>query len=282
MTTPRPRRSRHDAGSSTSRAGRRAPAPRRAATTNSRWVRPPARLSEPWARNRPRSQADPAVLGRGVPVEGRRWPAPSVGRAGDAAIAPESAASEAVALGDPADARAEPGGLGPRGRRPAPGRCAASSARRAATRSRSEPRSRSGASARRATGRCASAGLALDEPDDRGREPGRVVVMGVRRGRRRRRGRGAARLGHDGGQRRRTGSAGQSLGAARPEVGCWRGRRRRCRRRCGRRAPRRGRRGRSRSSRRAGSRRCRRRRGAPATPRPRRGSPAAGGSAAGS
>ena len=57
VTTPRPRRRRHDAGRpmSASRATRAGASS--GGTTNSRWVRPPARLSEPRARNRPRSQA---------------------------------------------------------------------------------------------------------------------------------------------------------------------------------------------------------------------------------
>ena len=38
-------------------------------TTNSRWARPAERLSDPRARNRPRSQASPAVLGRRRPVQ---------------------------------------------------------------------------------------------------------------------------------------------------------------------------------------------------------------------
>ena len=67
-TSRPPRRSsrsrrRDPAGSATTpagrcrRAGRPAPGPRPGDTTNSRWVRPPARLSEPCARKRPRSQA---------------------------------------------------------------------------------------------------------------------------------------------------------------------------------------------------------------------------------
>ena len=50
---------------------------RRPATTNSRCVRPPDRLSEPRARNRPRSQASRQCSGDGGPVEGgdRRRPA---------------------------------------------------------------------------------------------------------------------------------------------------------------------------------------------------------------
>ena len=60
------------------RAARRGPAPPRAATTNSRWVRPPARLSEPRARKRPRSQANRQCSAAARPVERRRWPASSV------------------------------------------------------------------------------------------------------------------------------------------------------------------------------------------------------------
>ena len=106
-------------------------------------VRPAvARLSEPRARNRPRSQADPAVLGGRRPVERRRRRPDAAGRgrqragrparrprpAGPRAGRPPARASQTRP--SPADSAA--------GRTPAPGRSAASSARSAVTRSRSE------------------------------------------------------------------------------------------------------------------------------------------------
>ena len=70
VTTPRPRRSRQEAGSPRSPRRRARTAASSAPTTNSRWVRPAARLSDPWARKRPRKIRGPAVLGRARPVEG--------------------------------------------------------------------------------------------------------------------------------------------------------------------------------------------------------------------
>ena len=57
VTTPRPRRIRHEAGRPTVPSQLASRWASSAATRNSRWVRPPDRLSEPWARKRPRNQA---------------------------------------------------------------------------------------------------------------------------------------------------------------------------------------------------------------------------------
>ena len=72
VTTPRPRRIRQDAGSSMSAEPRGQDGASSGSTTNSRWVRPPARLSDPRARNRPRSQAVRQWSAAVVPVEGVR------------------------------------------------------------------------------------------------------------------------------------------------------------------------------------------------------------------
>ena len=117
------------------RAGRRGPAPRPAATTNSRCVRPPARLSEPRARNRPRShairQCSAAASqsnGRRAGPSSRRRPAP--GRQPDARAARPTPRAPVGARPEPATSARRSHGRD--------GSIAASSARRAATRSRSE------------------------------------------------------------------------------------------------------------------------------------------------
>ena len=151
------------------RAGLQARAPRPAATTNSRCVRPPARLSEPRARNRPRSQA------------ARQWSAAD-GPGERAAVAPVALAPTEPD-GEPRDGRLAP--------HPPPtpgpaasaarshvrdGSIAASSSRRAVTRSRStrlivRPSGPRTVGARR--------GSRSSRPEQRDRQPGRVVVVRV-------------------------------------------------------------------------------------------------------
>ena len=132
VTTPRPRRIRHDAGRSISARRAARIGASAGSTTNSRCVRPPARLSEPRDRNRPRSQAV------------RQWSA-----ACDQSKRLERVIVELVAEphGKPGDRALAGGPLG--AARPSPtasatrshgrdGSMAASSARSASTRSRSE------------------------------------------------------------------------------------------------------------------------------------------------
>ena len=114
-TTPAARRS-------SSRRGEDA-APRPASTTNSRWVRPPARLSEPRARNRPRSQAIRQCSADGVPVERtRRRRAPVAGGRRDRAAAPSRTSQprdrRVGRPSRPRPASREPGRLGPPVARP--------------------------------------------------------------------------------------------------------------------------------------------------------------------
>ena len=272
VTTPRPRRSRHAAGSS-SRSRRAARSGASAAgTTNSRWVRPPARLSEPRARNRPRryairqcSAATSQSNGSGEldPVAERRRAAPLPQpdrQPRDGPLARRPARRQPRRLGPPVarPRRVDRGELGAQGRDEValrPGHARVTTRRR--------PGSGRSGDVRAAP----AAALAVVELQERRGEPGGIVVVAVlgiddvleREPRRRdRRGRPA--------QPDRLGAVARPARA--PRTGC-------CARtdvddarsRRGRRAPRRGRRGRSRSSRPAGSRRCRRRRGAPATPR---------------
>ena len=187
------------------RAGERpGPAPRPSDTTNSRWVRPPARLSDPWARNRPRSQAErqwsaarsqskPPMAGSSVVVRRRRTASRAAGPSRATASAPRPAASAARS-----QARA--------------GSMPASSARRAATRSRSDR-----LTSRAAThGSATAAALALERPQDRVGQPRRVVVVGVGRIDDILEDRGAATGWTAGGQRRFTCSARQPVGVVAP------------------------------------------------------------------
>ena len=248
---PRSSRSRRpDPGASaTTRAGRcRRAAPARTgassgATTNSRWVRPPARLSEPRARNRPRSQAVAAVVGGGRPVRtrrdrGRRSPSRRLKvRIVAAASQPDGQAGDGSV---PMRRRPRAGARGPAPRptrsQAASGSMAASSARRAVTRSRSE-RDMSGRHAVRPTARRRDAALAVEDPEERLGQARRVVVVGVVRDRRRRRARAAGR-----GRPPAASGAGPARPSSPPapgrRTGCWPRRRRRCPASCGRRAPR--------------------------------------------
>ena len=131
VTTPRPRRSRHETGSPKSVSRAASSGASSGSTTNSRWVRPPARLSEPRARNRPRSQAARQWSAAGSPGRTARAGAPRPRAAGGGAASratdasrPVGAGPEAVDLGDAVAGR--------------DGSIAASSSRRAVTRSRSD------------------------------------------------------------------------------------------------------------------------------------------------
>ena len=244
---------------------RRGPAPRPGATTNSRWVRPPARLSEPRARNRPRSQA------------ARQWSAATSQSNADRAGCARRPRRRSRTASRATDA-SRPIGVGARARPTSAtrshgrdGSMAASSSRSAVTRSRSERRhvrrvrldGPAGVRRRAPTSRSSARMTAVGQA-------GRVVMVGVRR---------VDDVVEDeprrpaataGGQRRldRLGGASRTSPdpRVRPRTGCWRGRRRRVRARCGRPAPRRARPGRSRSSRPPGSRRCRRRSAARSPP----------------
>ena len=131
---------------------RRGPAPRRAATTNSRWVRPPARLSEPRARNRPRSQAVRQWSAARRPVERARSTLVVAARAGGRRAGPPTPrgprrravapSPEADRLGDAVarPRRVDRGQLGPQRRDEV---ALASGSRQA--RPRRGPRRRSGA-----------------------------------------------------------------------------------------------------------------------------------------
>ena len=184
VTTPRPRRTRHDAGSpiSARRAARIGASS--GSTTNSRCVRPPARLSEPRARNRPRSQAVRQWSAARRPVEGtvgrggtshrpRRRPGgpPRRRPAGRRALARRSRV-----------ARPEARRPRPPGRRRGTGR--SRRARRAAPR-RGRARTGSSRPLRRSRPTRAVGRRAGSPPRARGRamiavgEPGRVVVMGI-------------------------------------------------------------------------------------------------------
>ena len=120
-----PRRSRHAAGRSIIASRRASSGASSLGTTNSRWVRPPARLSDPWDRNVPRSQADRQCSaaasqsnGPRIGASARRW------------------ASLAMTGSRSGRLRARPMTSATRSHGRA-GSIAASSARRATTRSRS-------------------------------------------------------------------------------------------------------------------------------------------------
>ena len=271
VTTPRPRRSAPGRRAARCRpGGRRAPAPRPAGSTNSRWVRPPARLSEPRARNRPRSQA--ARQWSPAPVQSNGVVERPLGRPPQ----PDRPAGQPTARGR--------SGPGPRPSASATrshgrdGSMAASSSRSAVTRSRSER------VIVRRSGQPPDGGpprFALERPDERRGEADRIVVVRIVRvdhvvedqprvPRTRRRPAQLDRLGGPVG-----GRPGPELVVGQDDVD-------QTRARCGRRAPRRGRPGRTRPSRRPGSPRCRRRPAAHRRPGPRRGWPGSAGSAAGS
>ena len=249
VTTPRPRRSRHAAGSPTSASRARevrrlVGAGRRTRGGSGR----AARLSEPRARNRPRSHAQRQWSGGRRPVERRR----AAGRGGACVARPASRRAGRRAGRPPAPrARirgAEPGDLGapvagarrgrsPRARRGAPRR---GRGRRRLIRWRQDA-----VRARRARGRRRCPRLARPRAADRGREPGGVVVVGVLRVDDvvEDEPRPAARSGRAASG---AGPARQPAGRRRARrTGCSRGRRRRGRARRGARAPRGGRRGRS-------------------------------------
>ena len=147
----RSRRRGRDAAATTPAARARRAAPRgrgasSGATTNSRWVRPPARLSEPRARNRPRSQAVrqcSAAAAQSNGGRGRRSPAPPA--------APSRTASRATGRLARRSARRRARPPRPRRSHGRDGSIAASSARSAVTRSRSARLivRRSGATGRR-------------------------------------------------------------------------------------------------------------------------------------
>ncbi len=154
-------------------------------------VGPAAGQAERAARQEAAAQpGHPAVLGGGRPVERRRRPGRPGRRRSDAAAA--------TAGSRPAIAPSRPAASAARSHARA-GSIAASSARSAVTRSRSEPVMPCGPCSRRV----APDGLAR-RPQDRRRQPRRVVVVGVVAGRRRRRGRAAARARRRGGQSSRT------------------------------------------------------------------------------
>ena len=105
VTTPRPRRRRHETGSPSRSSRAASGGASSGSTTNSRWVRPPARLSEPRARNRPRSQAARQWSRGRLPVErrGSALPVPeppeAVGEAADGRLATGRCRAQAVDLG---------------------------------------------------------------------------------------------------------------------------------------------------------------------------------------
>ncbi len=277
VTTPRPRRTRHDAGSPTS-SSRPASSPASATgTTNSRCACPLARLSEPRARYRPRSQANRQCSAACAQSNGssgreneRRTPPPS------SAWPPSRTTSRATA-GSRVRTRGPRPAISARRSHGREGSTAESSARSAATRSRSDPDigSRSGrpVGARRACRAGSPAMPALAAPRRGSARPrdARSRGGGRWRDRRGRRGRAAARA------RRWAATAGARARRASPSArarrtGCWRGRCPPGGRRRAARARRRGSRGRTRRSRRAASPRCTRTRPAPRTPRSPRGS----------
>ena len=282
VTTPRPRRIRHEAGSSMSASRAARTGASIGSTTNSRWVRPPARLSEPQARKRPRSQAVRQWSAACVPVErhGARRGCRRARRACGRPPAARHRSAPSPRRRDGAARRAGPPGprAGPRtsrarpprpsGRTPATGRCRP--ARHAGPgRGRVRIGSRDEGCHRGSVGR-AGHRQAVRATDFRRAPLSRSTIesrasarragswwwafSGSTTSSRTSRGSGVTAAG----QRSRTGSACQSPGPW-PRSGCWRGPCRRCPAPCGRRAPRRARRGRSRRSRRPAWRRCRRR-----------------------
>ena len=242
-------------------------------TTNSRWARPAARLSDPRARNRPRSQAVRQCSGavaQSRSVSGRRNAA--AGRSPTLAGVAAEADDQAGDAGLPAWTRGPRPAISARRSQARDGSMAASSARSAATRSRSVSDIGPGQDVRptRATpGRRrwppSRSQTSMIAPARRSGSWWWAFAGSTRSSRTRRGLRPVA----GGGQRSRTGSPSQPVGRAGVEpvvgehdVG-------ELRRRRGARGRRRGRRGRSRRSRPPGSRRCRRTRRA----RPRRRSP---------
>ena len=206
VTTPRPRRIRHDAGSPTSARRAASIGASSGSTTNSRWVRPPARLSEPRARNRPRSQAVRQWSAAVVPVE-RAGPARPCARS-SAASAARRTARRATGRLARVDARA--------GAEPVRLRGPIAGARRVdrgelGAQGRDEVALGAGhvrpASRGPADGAAAHAGLAVERAGSAPRPGGPGRGGGRCPGRRRRRGRGAGPASTAGGQRSRTGSA---------------------------------------------------------------------------
>ena len=279
VTTPRPRRTRHDAGSPTSPSR---PASSRASADrhDELEVGVPAREAQRATRQEPAAQpGEPAVLRRVRPVERL------LGQRERAADAPALEGMAAEADDEPRARPAPACGPAARARRSRrarshgrDGSTAASSARSAATRSRSDPDigSRSGrpVGARRAcrAGPPPVPALALPGADQRGREALGVVMVGVR---------GVDEVVEDeprpGARRwaascRRDGLAEPARRRRARRTGCWRGRCPPGGRRRAARARRRGSRGRTRRSRPAASPRCTRTRPAPRTPRSPRGS----------
>ena len=184
------------------RADRRGPAASSPATTNSRWVRPPDRLSEPRDRNRPRSQASRQCSG-----DAAQSNAATVGAAsGRSPRRAGSSRPSAHAAGEPTGAsrrrarvrRRARRGASSRARSPRPaGRTAATDRSRRARRGGRgrgrgpQPLTRASTSRRRGGDapsgrpghRCAAPGAALplEDPDDgRGELLGIVALGGVR------------------------------------------------------------------------------------------------------
>ena len=201
--------------------GRRAPAGSSGGTTNSRWSRPWATAERAPGEEAAAQLGAPAVVGGALPGERppraavrprRAGGGPSAARGPDGR--PGSPPSQAGDLGRPVAARGR-------------GSIAASSARSAAT------RSRSGRAAEPAQAVRATPPRAARRPPGRGCRAGRQPAGPGRDGagapdRRRRRGRGAAGAARrTGGQRRRTGAPPSSSRPRRRRSGCSPGRRRR-------------------------------------------------------